>query len=108
MKFQKGDIVKINKQATIDDMSKNYWNGCQEHTLNFIKRYVNSNKTFKLDTHYLNDDYVTIKVKEYDGVKEYLVNTNILELIDKKEMTISEIEEKLGYPIKIVKEREDN
>lgn len=27
---------------------------------------------------------------------------------DKKEMTISEIEKELGYPIKVVKEREDN
>ena len=108
MKFQKGDTVKINKQATIDDMSKNHWNGCQRDTLNFIQRYANSNKTFKLNSDYLYDDYVEIKVKEDDEVKEYLVNTNILELIDKKEMTISEIEKELGYPIKVVKEREDN
>lgn len=108
MKFQKGDTVKINKQATIDDMSKNYWNGCQRDTLNFIERYANSDRYFKLNSDNLDDDYVEINVKEYDEVKRYLVNTNILKLVDKKEMTISEIEKALGYPIKVVKEREDN
>lgn len=103
MKFKKGDTVKINKQATIDDMSKNYWNGCQMDTLNFIRRYANRNKIFKINYISQNNDYVTIN----DEIEEYLININILELVDKKEMTILEIEKELGYPIKVIKEGED-
>ena len=35
--FKVGDKVRINKQATIEDFTKNYWNGCQMGTLDFIR-----------------------------------------------------------------------
>lgn len=94
--FNIGDKVKINRQATIEDFTKNNWGGCQIDTLNFIKYYGDINKEFIVEESY--DEYVFIKGK--------CVNNNILQLVEKakKEMTISEIEKELGYSIKIVKE----
>lgn len=101
MEFQVGDLVKINKQATIEDLTKNYWNGCQSNTLEFLKKYVDKDKTFEVVSNY--EDFLNIKEIGSNYLIE-LVNSNILKKIQVKEMTVSEIEKELGYPIKIIKE----
>lgn len=99
MKFKVGDKVKINKQATIEDFTKDSWNGCQENTLNFLRSYGGEDKIFKVI--YVDNDYLDIKDIENNHLLE-LVNINIFEKV--KEMTITEIEKELGYPIKVIKE----
>ena len=101
MEFQVGDLVKINKQATIEDLTKNHWNGCQSNTLEFLKKYVDKDKTFEVVSNY--EDFLNIKEIGSNYLIE-LVNSNILKKIQVKEMTVSEIEKELGYPIKIIKE----
>lgn len=94
--FNVGDKVKINRQATIEDFTKDHWEGCQIDTLNFIRDYGDMNKEFIVEESY--DKYVRLRGK--------YVNKNIIQLVEKvkKEMTISEIEKELGYSIKIVKD----
>lgn len=103
MKFKVGDIVKINKQATIEDFTKNFWNGCCSNTLNFLKKYGHLEKVFKVE--FVNEDYLDLLNIEDDTYNE-LVNVNILKKTEVpiKEMTIVEIEKELGYPIKVIKE----
>lgn len=101
MVFKVGDIVKINKQATIEDFTKHFWNGCQIATLNFIQNYGDKDKTFKVVR--LDDECLDLKEIENNCVSKS-VNINILKKISVKEMTISEIEKELGHPIKIIKE----
>lgn len=101
--FEVGDIVKINKNATIDDFTKNHWGGCQINTLNFIKNYANSEQEFKIIKIYSDGN---LEFEESDGD---IINKNIFELVKKKEtvheMTVKEIEEKLGITgLKIVKD----
>lgn len=99
-KFNIGDRVKLNRNATIDDFTKNNWNGCQIDTLAFIKDYgseCKKNKTFTVKNTFSDGD---IEVYGFNSI----VNGNIFELVQAKEMTIKEIEEILGYAIKIVKE----
>lgn len=103
MKFKIGDKVKINKQATIEDFTKDFWNGCQENTLDFLRSYGGEDKIFKVI--YVDNDYLNIKDIENNRLFE-LVNINIFEKVEIKEMTLAEIEKALGYPIKVVKEEE--
>ena len=81
---------------------------------------IQKNETFN-NFYFLNED-LTNENKDYDIMEVYgftdrnhtalRISTKDRELLwkreDKKEMTISEIEKELGYPIKVVKEREDN
>ena len=99
-----GDRVRINKKATIEDFTKNHWNGCQMTTLAFIKQQGDSDKIFVVEES-CNDDCVDLKSKE-SNEHYILVNINILEKIeeDVKEMTIEETSKELGYKIKIKEE----
>lgn len=105
MKFEVGDRVKINKQATIDDFTKNFWNGCKFDTLSFLQFYGDEDKTFKVI--HLNSKSVDLEDTELKCTKE-CINVNILRKIEVKEMTIAEIEKELGYPIKIIKEDKED
>ena len=91
-KFKVVDTVKINKQATIEDFTKNHWNGCQNDTLEFIKEYGNTDRTFIVNK--------ITPMNNLSVVEFECVNHNIFELIKKKEnvkeMTVSEIEKELG------------
>lgn len=98
--FKTGDRVRINKQAAIEDFTKNYWNGCKMDTLNFIRSNANKEETFivtKVAEKYL-------KLKGYDEV----ININIFELVERKDkkVTMKEVCEKFGYDVEIVKEEE--
>lgn len=102
--FEIGDIVRINRNATIHDFTKNHWNGCQSDTLEFIKTYGSEekqNKTFRVKETYSDGD---VRVSGFD----YIVNGNIFELAPVKEMTVQQIETELGYPIKIIKGDNEN
>lgn len=101
MEYEIGDIVKINKQATIGDFTKNCWNGCQTDTLDFLREYGAEDKTFRVVR--IDDGCLDIKEIGSNYVNE-LVNINILKKMQVKEMTIHEIEKELGYPIKIIRE----
>lgn len=101
MIYEVGDLVKINKQATIEDFTKHCWNGCQINTLKFIENYGDKDKTFRVV--HLGDEYLNLKEIGGNCVYE-VVNINILKKISVKEMTISEIEKELGYPIKVIRE----
>ena len=95
--FKTGDKVRINKQATIEDFTKNHWNGCQIDTLNFIRNNANEEKLF----------IVTKATGEYLKLKDYdeAININIFELVEKKKkkVTMKEVCEKFGYDVEIVK-----
>lgn len=98
--FKSGDKVRINKQATIEDFTKNHWNDCQAGTLNFIRYNADEEETF----------IVTKATKEYLEVEGYsgVVNINIFELAERKakKVTMKEVCEKFGYDVEIVKEEE--
>lgn len=99
-----GDRVRVNKKATIEDFTKNHWNGCQMTTLAFIKQQGDSDKIFVVEESH-NDDCVDLKSEESN--EHYIfVNINILEKTEDvvKEMTIEEISKELGYKIKIKEE----
>ena len=98
-----GDSVKINKKATLEDLTKNHWNGCQLTTLGFIRTQADSDEIFVVEESH-NDDCVDLKSEE-SNEKYMLVNINILEKTenDVKEMTIEEISKELGYKVKIKK-----
>lgn len=98
--FKPGDKVRINKQATIEDFTKNYWNGCQLSTLNFIRSNAAEEKTF-IVTKVTEED---LKLEGYDEV----ININIFELAERKakKVTMKEVCEKFGYDVEIVKEEE--
>ena len=103
-----GDKVRVNKKATIEDFTKNYWNHCQSDTLDFIEKEGDSDKIFDVISK-IDNDCVCLKRKksDYDDYDDYdNVNINILEKIeeDVKEMTIEEISKELGYKIKIKEE----
>lgn len=93
-----GIIMQTNKGLIIIQKNESY------NTFN----YINENLT---------NDESEYDIMEVYGFTNYKykalrISTEDRELLwkreDKKEMTISEIEKELGYPIKVVKEREDN
>ncbi len=102
--FKVGDIVKVNKNATIEDFTKNWWGGCQIDTLEFLKFYFNLDKEYEVVG--VSDTSLRLK----DVLDEADINKNIFEVVRRKEtheMTVKEIEEKLGITgLKIVKEYE--
>lgn len=100
MKYKVGDKVKMNKQATIEELSEDWWNGCQSNTFEFIKEYFDSDKIFTISEISAKGNLV---LKEFN---EYFVNYKLFNLVLCKEMTIAEIEKELGYPIKVIKEEE--
>ena len=76
------------------------WNGCKSNTLVFIQEYFDSDKIFTISEISAKGNLV---LKEFN---EYFVNYKLFNLVPCKEMTIAEIEEELGYQIKVVKEEE--
>lgn len=98
--FKVGDEVRINKQTTIENFTKNYWNGCQTATLDFIKRYADEEKIFTVTK----AKSSCLKLEGFD----YFVNINIFELVERKakKVTMKEVCEKFGYDVEIVKEEE--
>lgn len=98
--FKIGDKVRINKQATIEDLTKNLWNGCQIATLNFIRSNADGEETFIVTR-------VTERQLKLEGYNEF-VNINIFELAEKKakKVTMKEVCEKFGYDVEIKKEEE--
>ena len=95
--FKPGDKVRINKQATIEDFTKNHWNGCQNDTLNFIRNNADEEETF----------IVTKATEEYLELEGYdeVININIFKLVEEKakKVTMKEVCEKFGYDVEIVK-----
>lgn len=90
-----GDIVEINKNATIEDFTSDHWKGVKASTI----RLLESNdfkKKFRVRKIYNEYVYTTI-----DEDKEYLLNKKIIQKVEYKEMTKEEIEKELGYKIKI-------
>lgn len=90
-----GDIVEINKNATIEDFISDHWKGVKASTI----RLLESNdfkKKFRVRKIYNEYVYTTI-----DEDKEYLLNKKIIQKVEYKEMTKEEIEKELGYKIKI-------
>lgn len=98
--FKTGDKVRINKQATIEDFTKNYRNGCQRETLVFIQNNANKEKNFIVEE--VTDKWLSLK--GFDGI----VNINIFELVERKskKVTMKEVCEKFGCDVEIVKEEE--
>lgn len=97
MEFKVGDKVRINKQATIEDFTKNHWNGCQMGTLNFIRSNADEEEIFIITK--VTEEY--LKLEGYDEV----ININIFELVKRKnkKVTMKEVCEKFGYDVEIVK-----
>lgn len=97
MEFKVGDKVKINKYATIYDISNNFWNGCKNATLDFISIFSNSNEIFEVrGVHNIDGDVIL------DKSRGHYINKKLFTLVERtevKEMTIEEIEKELGYRI---------
>lgn len=97
--FLVGDIVKIKKEITLHDLTKNSWNGCQMDTMEFLKyaSFESFNTEFKVKE--ADEKYIKV-----EGRDEFIKN-NIFELVrrEPKEMTVEEICEALGYEVKVVK-----
>jgi hypothetical protein len=95
-----GDTVRINKKATIEDITKNHWNGCCSVTVNFIKEHGDEEETFVVEGLSIFGNLL---------IKGETINSAIFELVSKKEpeikeLTIPEIEAKFGCKVKIIKE----
>ena len=99
-RIEEGDKIKLRMDATMDDLIKGDWNGCQMDTLAFIKE--GDLKKEYVVTHMIGKTPVV----RVDGV-ERVVNPRVVDVIKatKKDMTIREIEKALGHKVKIVKER---
>lgn len=100
MKFKVGDIVKINKKISLKDLTKNYWNGCQLATMEFLKKASYEDFEEKYKVRGVRDGCVT--VENFGSC----VNEAVFVLVERKkvkEMTVEEISKALGYEVKIVK-----
>ncbi len=103
-KFEVGDMVKINKNATIDDFVKDCWGGCKNDTLKFLFDHADSKEEFTIEKVSSKGNLI---FKKFNWLT---VNKNIFELVKRKEevhnrMTVREIEEMLGITgLEIVKE----
>ena len=112
MYIKVGDIVQIRRDCTIEELMENKWNKAHKDTLEFLR-------LVKLDDTYQVSD-VSNKgnaiIEAVGGIDNRLyVNHNLLEVVERvygdddcdeddetMEMTIADIEEELGYKIKIV------
>lgn len=94
-----GDIVEINKNATIEDFTSDYWKGVKASTIHLLETN-DFKKEFRVRKIY--NEYVYATIDEYDEYgEEYLLNKKIIQKVEYKEMTKEEIEKELGYKIKI-------
>lgn len=100
--FEVGDMVQIRKDCSLEELTYNYWNGCQTSTMNFLKQesFHDFDNVYTVKT--VDDE--CLNLLEYHGP----VNRNLFELVKKKEdtkkMTLKEICDVLGYDIEIIKE----
>lgn len=91
------DIVEINKNATIEDFTSDYWKGVKASTIHLLESN-DFKKKFRVREIY--NEYVYATIDEEYG-EEYLLNKKIIQKVEYKEMTKEEIEKELGYKIKI-------
>ena len=93
------DIVEINKNATIEDFTSDYWKGVKASTIQLLESN-DFKKKFRVRKIY--EEYVYATTDEDDEYgEEYLLNKKIIQKVEYKEMTKEEIEKELGYKIKI-------
>ena len=93
-KIEKGDTIKFRKDATLYDLVKDNWNGCQLSTLRLLREYEFEPMEVSGFSHFLNNP----------KVDDVVINKNVIEIVKKreyKEYTIEELEKKLGEKIKI-------
>lgn len=88
-----GDIVEINKNATIEDFTSDYWKGVKANTIKLLESN-DFKKKFRVRVIY--DEYVCVTIDNEYG-EEYLLNKKIIQKVEYKEMTKEEIEKELGY-----------
>lgn len=105
--FEKGDRVTLNKDITLSDLGKNFWDGAQSSTLNFLSEYLDKNEyvftvTKNVKKNLTNRDMNSVRLDEYRDDFSSTISQIVLKKVDFKEMTLEEIEEQLGYKIKIV------
>lgn len=75
MKFKKGDIVKIRKDCTLEELDANYSNGCRIGTFKFLENSAyRDNTTYKIQ-YVFEDDSKCVKIEDD------LVNVCCLELV---------------------------
>lgn len=101
MNFEIGDKVRINKKATIEDFTKDNWNGCQFGTLKILKDCTPKNYTFTIQ------EKIGNKCVKLNG---YLVNVNILEKVkelldDKEKDFLKDLEHLLNIKITEVEKK---
>lgn len=99
-----GNTVRINKNATIEDFTRDNWNGCQINTLAFIRKYGDTDKTFVVSE-------ISSTGSLYLENEGGMINPAIFELVSKKEhktkeVTMQEVCEKFGCNVVIKKEAE--
>lgn len=109
--FEKGDRVTLNKDITLSDLGKNFWDGAQSSTLNFLSEYLNKNEcvftvTKNVKKNLTNRDMNSVRLDEYRDDFSSTISQIVLKKVDFKEMTLEEIEDQLGYKIKIVVKEE--
>lgn len=102
--FEVGDIVTLNREATIEDLVGNKWSGTRSNSCDFLRRFDESKEFEITELNYRGN----CKFKEFEGQTETgFVNKKLLKLVKKaefkKEMSIEDIEKELGYSIKVVK-----
>ncbi len=102
--FEVGDIVTLNREATIEDLVGNSWSGTCSNSLDFLKT-SDEGKEFEItELNYRGN--CKFKERTFETGTGF-VNKKLLKLVKKaelkKEMSIEDIEKELGYPIKVVK-----
>ena len=93
-KIEKGDTIRFRKDATLHDLVKGNWGGCQPSMLELLVEY----------------EFEPMEVSGFSRVSnspkvdDLVFNENVVEIVKKteyKEYTLEELEEKLGEKIKI-------
>jgi len=72
MEFKAGDIVRFKRDATLDDMIRDYWAGSQVSTINALKKN-------EFDQFMLTETVGGFLADESDNI----INTNLIELVQR-------------------------
>lgn len=102
--FKKGDRVTLNKDITLSDLTKNFWDGSKFSTLNFLGMYLDESESIFTITEDVKKDITerdmnSVRLNEYRDDFSSTISQIVLKKTNFKEMTLEEIEEKLGYKI---------
>lgn len=111
MDIRVGDIVQIRRDCTIEELMENKWNKAHKDTLEFLKS-AELDETYEVAGVSGKGNVVIEEI----GESRLYVNYNLLEVVEHAdeddddfeddeeatEMTLKEIQEELGYKIKIV------